>query len=204
MIEFIKHTATGKIAALIVLGFLIEMFLYLYDPNLGKWFISTFGLNSNINLLTPLQLITCMFLHGGIYHLLFNLITLLSFGPIVEAMIGEREFLKLYFGSGILGGILFIVCNNIFGTTSIAIGASGAIAGLLGFLSVVRPNMPVIFFIIPMNILLATVIFIIFSLMFIVSGHPGAFNIAHAAHLGGVLFGIYYGFEKIRERIEHF
>jgi len=208
MIEYVKHTATGKIATLIVLGFLIETFLYFYDQNLWLWFIATFGLNSILDthnlIMLPITLITNMFLHGGFYHFLFNLITLLSFGPIVEAIVGEKEFLKIYFGSGIVGGILYIIVCNLFGSYGIAIGASGAIAGLLGFLAVVRPNIQVFFYMIPMNIVLGTLLFIVISLILIISVNPNAFGIAHAAHLGGVLFGIYYGFEKIRERIDYF
>jgi membrane associated rhomboid family serine protease len=124
--------------------------------------------------------------------------------PIVEAIVGEKEFLKIYFGSGIVGGILYIIVCNVFGSHGIAIGASGAIAGLLGFLAVVRPNIQVFFYMIPMNIVLGTLLFIVISLVLIISAHPNAFGIAHAAHLGGVLFGIYYGFEKIREKIEYF
>ena len=200
---------TEKLALLILIGFIIEFAIFVVNPDLGKEVITHFGINSKITsildlILVPIRSITSVFLHGGFAHLLFNLITLISFGPIVERMLGPKEYLKLFFGSAIVGGILFVLIDNIFGTTGgVAIGASAAIAGLLGFLSVVEPNIPVIFFIIPMNIVMATLLFIGFSLIFIISGSPGALNIAHAAHLGGVLFGIYYGFEKIKNRIEH-
>jgi len=208
MIEFIKRTATGKIALLILICFFDEMIALAINKHLYIEIIYTFGLNPNLDIhnliMLPITLITNMFLHGGFVHVLFNLVTLLSFGPIVEAIVGEREFLKIYFGSGIIGGILFIIVCNVFGSHGIAIGASGAIAGLLGFLAVVRPNIQVFFYMIPMNIVLGTLLFIVISLILIISVNPNAFGIAHAAHLGGVLFGIYYGFEKIRERIDYF
>ncbi len=201
----IRHTATGKIALLILICFFIELFAYLINPSLGNYIIYTFGLNPSLNPLNliklPITLITSMFLHGGFAHVLFNLIALISFGSMVESIIGEKRFLMLYFGSGIFGGILYILACHIFGSGGIAIGASGAIAGLMGFLAVVRPNTQVLFFIIPMNIVLGTILFIIISIVLTISMSPSAFNIAHAAHLGGVLFGIYYGFEYIRQKL---
>ena len=208
IIEFIKKTATGKIAFLLFLCFVFINVICLFDRALASLIVYNFGLNPSLDLWNliklPITLITSMFIHVRIDHFLFNFIALLSFGPMVEAMVGKKEFLKIFFGSGILGGILYIIVCNIFGSYSIAIGASGALSGLLGFLSVVRPNTQVLFIFIPMNIVFGTILFILISLYLMVFVDPNAFNIAHAAHLGGVLFGIYYGFKKIKKRIDHF
>src|SRR5215207_8644282 len=70
----------------------------------------------------PWTLVTYMFLHGGTSHLLFNMLSLFFFGPRVEARLGGRNFLGLYFASGIMGGILSIIFTP--GVSGV-IGASG-------------------------------------------------------------------------------
>jgi rhomboid protease GluP len=77
------------------------------------------------------RLITCMFLHSGIMHLLFNMYALYILGAQVERYYGKRRFLLIYFLSGLMGSLFSCVFmkTNIFG---ISIGASGAIFGLMG------------------------------------------------------------------------
>jgi len=78
----------------------------------------------------PWTLISYMFLHGGFGHLFFNMLSLFFFGPRLEARLGSRNFLILYFVSGIAGALLSLV----FTPHVAIIGASGAVFGvLLGF-----------------------------------------------------------------------
>lgn len=75
------------------------------------------------------RLLTCMFVHADILHILFNMIALYSIGPVVERYYGKSKFLLIYLVSGLLGSIF----SGVFMTAnSISIGASGAIFGLLG------------------------------------------------------------------------
>lgn len=75
------------------------------------------------------RLLTCMFVHADILHILFNMIALYSIGPVVERYYGKSKFLLIYLISGLLGSIF----SGVFMTAnSISIGASGAIFGLLG------------------------------------------------------------------------
>ena len=75
------------------------------------------------------RLLTCMFVHADIMHILFNMIALYSIGPVVERYYGKSKFLLIYLVSGLLGSIF----SGVFMTAdSISIGASGAIFGLLG------------------------------------------------------------------------
>ena len=78
------------------------------------------------------ELITSVFLHGGISHLIFNSIALLAFGNLVEQIFGKRNFLIIYFCSGISGSALSVTFNS----NVVSVGSSGAIFGMLGGLIV--------------------------------------------------------------------
>ncbi|SHF02094.1 rhomboid family intramembrane serine protease [Clostridium fallax] len=81
------------------------------------------------------RLITAMFLHGGIMHLLFNMYALYSLGNIVEQVYGEKQYLIIYFVSGIISSYTSYLLSP-----SISVGASGAIFGLLGACLVLAVN----------------------------------------------------------------
>jgi rhomboid protease GluP len=75
-------------------------------------------------------LITSCFLHGSILHLAFNLLVLWQIGPFLERAIGRARYLPLYLGSGVVGSAFSAIAGRIWGT-SLSIGASGAICGLI-------------------------------------------------------------------------
>jgi membrane associated rhomboid family serine protease len=134
------------------------------------------------------QILTSMFLHGGFIHLGFNMFMLWSFGNQIEQTIGINKFLKLYFISGITSGILWMLLG-----TGPAVGASGALCGLLAAYIFIAPEAKVMmFFIIPMKIKSAAYGFGAFSLIFgllsLINPTYG-FGIGHFAHLGGLIGG---------------
>ena len=140
----------------------------------------------------PWTIITNMFMHSGLWHLLANMLTLYFFGTFLSRLVGMRRFLIVYFCGGILGNILFILLAPSF---TIAVGASGAIFALGGTLAMMRPKLRVFVFPLPVPIPLWIAIiggFIIISFL------P---NIAWQAHLGGLIFGLAAGYLfKRRER----
>jgi len=141
----------------------------------------------------PWTIITSIFLHGGIGHILANMITLYFFGRYLCALIGGRKFLTVYFVGGILGNILYILLAPPF---SIAIGASGAIFAVGGTLAVLRPKIRVFVFPIPIPFPLWVAVI---GGFLIVSFFP---NVAWQAHLGGLAFGLTVGyFFRKRERL---
>ena len=77
-------------------------------------------------------LITSMFLHGGIVHILCNMVSLYYLGAMSESVFGKVKYLILYFASGIIGGIAFCAAQMAMGLSTGAVGASGAIFGLFG------------------------------------------------------------------------
>ncbi|MFW5846948.1 MAG: rhomboid family intramembrane serine protease [Nanoarchaeota archaeon] len=85
--------------------------------------------------------VTSMFFHGGFFHLFANMFSLFFVGSFLEKIIGSKRFLKIYFVSGILGSLFFVLSGLIFDNLSVpAVGASGAIFGLLGVLAFLVPK----------------------------------------------------------------
>jgi len=140
----------------------------------------------------PWTLVTNLFIHGGIWHILVNMLTLYFFGSYLCQLIGVRNFLITYFGGGILGNIFYILLASPY---SIAIGASGAIFALGGVLTAMRPRLRVFIFPIPAPLPLWVAVI---GGFLILSFFPG---VAWQAHLGGLVFGLAasYFFRK-RER----
>jgi membrane associated rhomboid family serine protease len=136
------------------------------------------------------QLGTYMFLHGGIFHILFNMLALWMFGTELERIWGTRYFLKFYFVTGIGAGVLTLVFSLLpFGFSqqvyySIVIGASGSIYGLLLAYAMYFPEQPIllIVFMVPAKICVAILGAI--ELLSSISQPGGA---ANATHLGGLL-----------------
>jgi len=137
------------------------------------------------------QLFTYMFLHGGIGHLLFNMLTLWMFGTTLEQTWGTRYFLKYYFLCGVGAGICDTVVNVILGHHTTTIGASGAIYGLLLAFGVLFPDVKVLMnFLFPIKAKYLVMIYGAVALLSALgSGNSGVSNIAH---LGGMLFGWVY------------
>ena len=155
-------------------------------------FIFLLGLQPATFLSRPWTIITSLFIHGGLGHIIANMLTLYFFGTYLLRLIGESKFLVVYFCGGILGNILFILLAPPF---SVGIGASGAVFALGGVLAIMRPKLRVFIFPIPVPLpLWAAVIggFLIISFL------PG---VAWQAHLGGLVLGLIAGyFLRRRER----
>jgi membrane associated rhomboid family serine protease len=135
------------------------------------------------------QLFTYMFLHGGFFHLLFNMFILWMFGSEIEKMWGSREFLRYYFITGIGAGVLTVLTswNSMIPT----IGASGAIYGILVAFAVLFPNRLIyLYFLFPIKAKHLVIIFVVVELY--ASLHSSNTGIANIAHLGGMLVGYFY------------
>ena len=138
------------------------------------------------------QLVTYLFLHGGFFHILFNMFALWMFGPDLEQLWGGSEFLKFYFLAGIGAGLFDVVLTSLFGSPfSLTIGASGAIYGLLLAFGLTFPDRPIfIWFIIPIKAKWFVLIIGLIEFYSELSG-PGS-GVAHLAHLGGMLVAFLY------------
>ncbi len=145
------------------------------------------------------QLVTYIFLHGGISHLLFNLLALWMFGGELESYWGSRKFLRYFLFCGVGAGI----CTVIFTPYQFipVIGASGAIYGILLAFGWLFPNRLIyIYFLFPIPAKYMVIIFGLIELFSSMEGTGG--GVAHLTHLGGLLFGLLYmAYPTIRQRI---
>jgi rhomboid family protein len=141
------------------------------------------------------QLVTYMFLHGGVFHILFNMLALWMFGVELERIWGTRNFLKFYFVTGVGAAVLTVLFSLLpFGFTvalrgSIIVGASGAIFGLLLAYGMYFPNRPIYMWLV-FPIPAKYFVMIMGALAFYSS--LGDSGIANATHLGGLLVAYLY------------
>jgi membrane associated rhomboid family serine protease len=144
----------------------------------------------------PWTLLTYMFLHADYFHLLMNMLTLYFFGTFVIALVGETHFLTTYFIGGIMGGLFFVL----LAPHAFVVGASGAVFALGGLLAMMRPNVKVISFPIPIPMPLWVAILLGFVIVLVPT--LGA-NIAWQAHLGGLVYGLAIGYYFRRREQRH-
>jgi membrane associated rhomboid family serine protease len=146
------------------------------------------------------QLITYAFLHSGLFHLLYNMFALWMFGTELESVWGRRRFLQLYFVS-LTGAALVTVGMALAGVLVsmhvATIGASGAAYGILAAYAAILGDRRIIVF--PLPIPLKAKHWILFLVFLSVIGAlEGGGDVAHVAHLGGLLFGYLYVVVAIR------
>ncbi len=132
----------------------------------------------------PWTLFTYMFLHAGFMHILFNMVGLFFFGPRLEARLGAKGFLGLYFLSGLGGGAFSFVFS--FGAP--VVGASAAVYGVLIGFAMYWPREPIyIYGVLPVQARWLATFLVVVSLYSGISGSGG--GTAHFAHLGGLAVG---------------
>ena len=134
----------------------------------------------------PWTLVTHMFVHANFDHLFWNMLFLFFFGVELERRVGEVRFIEIYLLSGLVAAF-----GQMFVSTGTLLGASGALFGVLGCLAIIAPEIRILlFFVIPLRIQYAVVLFALIDFLMMGSGD----NIAHAAHLAGLLVGLAFGY----------
>jgi len=192
------QSTTFVVGILIALNVLIFLYQASLDPYALEQFVEHWGIvpdSISGNLQT---LLTSMFLHGGWFHIISNMWVLYIFGDNIEERVGSTRYLLFYLLSGIAAASLQVFIMQ--GSSNPMIGASGAIAGVLGAYLISFPSARIaslvpIFFIFTI-VEIPAIIFLIFwfisqlySGLFAVQG-GGASGIAWWAHIGGFLFGL--------------
>lgn len=131
-------------------------------------------------LVRPWTIVTYMFLHGGLMHIAFNMLALFFFGPRVEARLGSRRFIALYFISGVMGAAF----SFLFSPGAGVIGASAATFGVMLAFAYFWPRDQILIWgILPIQARWLVVLTTVFALY---AGFGGAqAGVAHFAHLGG-------------------
>jgi membrane associated rhomboid family serine protease len=133
-----------------------------------------------------IRMLSSGFLHADFGHLVFNMITLYFFAPVVSGYLGNFMFVIIYFASLIFGSLLTLVMHkNDYNYR--AVGASGAVTGVLYSAILLRPDMMLgIFFIIPMPAYVFGILYLLFSIYGMKAKNDG---IGHSAHFGGAIGG---------------
>jgi membrane associated rhomboid family serine protease len=187
--------AVLTIIALNVVVFIGEAFL---APETRVWALHRYGFGPGS--LSPVALVTSLFLHADIFHIVFNMLFLWIFGGPVENRIGTKTFLVYYFGAGLSSAALQTIMELLArpGTQMVAIGASGAISGMIAiylyrcFYSKVKMVVDPIFLPVRVHIPAAPLILFWFFQDVVggIAGMSHFSHIGHWAHVGGFLFGL--------------
>lgn len=201
--QFSPRSVVNNLIAINVIVYLAQMLL----PGMDAKIVQYLGLHFwESKFFYPHQLITYMFVHGGLSHLFFNMFALWMFGRILEYDMGPKRFFTYYMVAGIGAGVLNLMVNwwqvsslqAVYGLSDpglimhvnqmVTIGASGSVFGVLLAFGMIHPNDRIMLLIppIPMK---AKYFVIIYGVLELVMGFTANDNIAHFAHLGGMLFG---------------
>ncbi|MBX7157765.1 MAG: rhomboid family intramembrane serine protease [Verrucomicrobiae bacterium] len=197
-LRYFSFGIVNGLIALNVVVFLLQLATD-RDPWLVRYFaLSSFGWEEG----RYYQLFTYMWLHGGFAHLLFNMIGLWVFGRELEPIAGRWHFIFLYLLSGLAGGILWIIFN--LNSLYPMIGASASVLGLVTAFAVLFPRVPLLIFPLPFPVQARwmAVGYTLLTLIFIFRGALS--QVAHLAHLGGIVVGFVYARFFLVKRMKMF
>lgn len=137
--------------------------------------------------LQPWRFITYQYLHGGVVHLLFNMLAVYFFVPAMELRWGWRRALGFYTLGGIVAGLVFWLIALVWNTSAVLVGASGSILAIMGAVALFYPERQIVlvFFLVPIRAAVA-LLGILFLLTAVAEG-----DLSNAAHLGGLAFGVF-------------
>ena len=144
------------------------------------------------------RLVTCGFCHDrhSIWHLLINMIFVFWFGRRLEQLYGSREFTAFYFTALLVASFAFMALDLYTSTTVPAIGASGAVWGIVALYAMLYPYEQIyIYFLFPVQIRILALIYFLFDLhpvLLSLAGERYSSGVGHAAHVGGAVFGFLY------------
>jgi membrane associated rhomboid family serine protease len=148
------------------------------------YYLALFDKNSGF--FQPYQFFTYMFAHSpsSPFHVMFNMLALASFAPILENYWGEKKFLFFYVACGIGAGVIYFAVNYLFfpNTAGSMLGASGALYGILMAFGLVFPNMEIMLLFPPIPLKAKYMVFVM-GLITYVMDRSG--TVAHLAHFGG-------------------
>lgn len=179
------RTAPGFNSTPVLLLIGVNVLVFIATPINPSLVFGLLGLQPALFLDMPWTIVTNLFVHAGIGHIIANMITLYFFGRFLCMLVGWRSFLTVYFLGGIMGNICYLLLSP--PSPSIAVGASGAIFALGGMLAVMVPKLRVFVFPIPAPLPLWVAVI---GGFFIISFLP---QVAWQAHLGGLALGLIAG-----------
>ncbi len=196
------YTLTPWVKRLLIANTAVHLLAVLMGSAGQQFLWEWFGFTPVESFLKPWGVVTYMFLHGDIWHLLLNMLVLFFFGPPLEQKWGSSRFFRYYLICGLGGAALSFV----FAFSTSVIGASAAIYGLMLAFAWYWPESPIYFWgIFPIKAKWLVGFFFVLTFFSAFTGAGG--GVAHFAHLGGLLAGLVYlrtdgklgaGFEKMK------
>ncbi len=138
--------------------------------------------------------LTSMFMHANLFHLFVNMFSLFFIGSLIERILGPKRYLYFYLASGLFAGIFFVAFSLLFNVdvNTFAVGASGALFGVAGLMTILTPNLPLYVMFIPIPIKAKYAIPGLLAILWLIS-ITGEIPIGNTAHLGGLILGLGFG-----------
>jgi membrane associated rhomboid family serine protease len=198
-----QQDAVKRIIMLNVLVFVVLMlphvvfFLAQIDTSSYHWFLNKLKLPASFGtlLMQPWSILTYMFLHDGIFHILFNMLWLFWVGTIFQEYLGNRKVYECYFAGGLIGGLIFMISYNVFPVFSQvtqsahAVGASAGVLAIIVATATLLPDYTIsLLFFGNVKLKYIALITILLDVLMIPQSNPGG----HIAHLGGAATGFLY------------
>lgn len=198
-----SNNAVRKIIMINVLVFVglmlptVVIFLLQLNPEPYQQLINYLKLPASFGrmILQPWSLFTYMFLHSGIFHILFNMLWLYWVGSILHEYLGNRKVYEAYFGGGLAGALVLIVSYHVFPvfnaslSNSYAVGASAGVLAIITATATLLPDytMRLLFFG-DVRLKYIALITVLLDILLIPQQNSGG----HIAHIGGAAFGLFY------------
>jgi membrane associated rhomboid family serine protease len=171
-----------------VIVYALQIFVEGVTGKLELWGPNAVHVYADAEPFRPYQLFTYMFAHNpkSFFHIFFNMLVLATTGPILENFWGQKKFLIFYMVTGIGAGIFHLAVETfVLHSPGIPmLGASGAIYGVLMAFGMMFPNMEVMLLLPPIPIKAKYLVWVLGIMTYLLSGA----NVAHFAHLGGIVF----------------
>lgn len=173
---------------LIIINLLIFMATALLPP-VRQWVMHYCALWVGMPLFRSFQFVTYMFLHADLEHVFFNMFALWMFGRTLEYELGAKRFLVYYMACGVGAALIQASIAWALHEPMMLVGALGAVMGLLLAFGVLHPN-AVIMLIFPPIPMKAKWFVVVYGVIELFLGWRGGGNVAHFAHVGGMLWGL--------------
>jgi len=155
-------------------------------------FVNDYGFSTDNALAKPWTWISSLFIHVSLLHILYNMLGLFFFGRNLENEIGSQKFLLVYFIGGFAANIVSML---VLPSEILSIGASGAVFAVIGAAILIKPFGFTMFpFVIPLPLGIVGIIYALSATILFFTESIVAVN--HAAHFGGLIFGMVYGINR--------
>lgn len=197
VLDHIKSTfqQQSKLTVLIILNVAVYLTLNIAS-NIAHIYLTPYmalPLSGNEFIYKFWTMVTYMFTHEGLGHVLFNLLLLYFSGRLFYAILGEKRLVYVYIMSGIFGGALLLILGLLFSETfagGYLLGASAAVLGIIMVMAIYTPNYSVFVFFFEMPFKYFAILVFVTSTVIDFASNTGG----KIAHIGGALFGLLYGY----------